>query len=359
MTVRDNVRVKSLVALSLLLVACAPETDSISVGTNGVSTTGTSTTSTSTTSTSTTSTSTTKPVVQPIQVLPAAAAVGETVDRELTTSDGRTRTYHLYIPSALPAGAVPLLIALHGGTGWGTQFQRNSGFDELAEANGFLVVFPDGLGLGDNADQFRTWNGGYCCGTAMKQDVDDVGFINALIDAIVGEFDVDANRVFAAGHSNGGIMSYRLACELSDRIVAIGLQAGSLGIDECAPSQPVSVLHLHGTADQNHPIDGGIGSNSISDTNFHSAAYSVETAATAMGCETRPTSSSDATNPDLAVTSWVQCAGGVEVRLVAVDGATHSWMGHVASNPAASPSYAGLDASVVIVEFLLNHARLP
>ena len=92
-------------------------------------------------------------------------------------------------------------------------------------------------------------------------------------------------------------MAYRLACELSDRIVAIGLQAGSLGINECEPSQPVSVLHLHGTADENHPIEGGIGANSISDTDFRSAAYSVETAAAAMGCEVSPTDSIDATNP--------------------------------------------------------------
>lgn len=216
--------------------------------------------------------------------------------------DGLLHAFFMTVRDSLPAGPVPLLGGLHGGTGWGEQFQRQSGFDELAETNGFLAVFPDGVGLGQNADLFRTWNGGYCCGAAVKQDVDDVAFIVALIDAIVAEYDVDVDRIFAAGHSNGGIMSYRLACELSDRIVAIGLQAGSLGIDECSPSKPVSVLHLHGTADQNHPIDGGVGSNSISNTDFRSAAYSVETAAAAMGCAGLPTNSSDATNPDLAIT---------------------------------------------------------
>lgn len=338
-------RTRCVVVVALMsLAACAPKAES--------------TVSSSSVAAATTAVVTSTTVAAaPVRVLPAIRAVGETIDGELPTSDGRTRSYHLYVPSALQPGPMPLLIALHGGTGWGAQFQRNSGFDELAEANGFLVVFPDGVGIGDNADQFRTWNGGYCCGTAVKQDVDDVGFIAALIDAIVGEYDVDTSQIFAAGHSNGGIMSYRLACELSDRIVAIGLQAGSLGIDECEPSQPVSVLHLHGTADMNHPIDGGVGPNGISGTDFRSAAYSVETAAAAMGCAAEPAAATDATNPDLAITSWTQCSNGVEVRLVAVTGASHSWMGHVPSNPAASAAYADLDASVVILEFLLNHPR--
>lgn len=267
---------------------------------------------------------------------------GATLDGDLETSDGRTRTYHIYVPSALPAGPVPLLIALHGGTGSGDQFQRQSGFDDLAEQNGFIVVFPDGVGLGRNEDRLRTWNGGYCCGTAAKQAVDDVGFIDQLIDAIAAEYDVDSTRIFAAGHSNGGIMAYRLACELADRIVAIGLQAGSLGVDPCEPSQPVSVLHLHGTADENHPIEGGEGPKSIADVSFHSAAFSVETIAAALSCDAQPSESTDAASPDLAITSWTQCSDGVEVRLVAVAGAPHSWMS---------------DASVAILEFLLNHPR--
>ena len=335
MTVRDNARMKSQRVLPLLallsLAACAGK---------GAGSTVESTVATL--PSSTVPTTTTTVTHEAVEVAPAVAAVGLTVNRELATGDGRVRSYHLYVPSDLPTGPVPLLIALHGGTGSGTQFRRSSGFDELAEANGFLVVFPDGVGLGADGDLFRTWNGGYCCGSAMKQDVDDVGFIDALIDDIVGEYDVDASRIFAAGHSNGGIMAYRLACELSDRIVAIGLQAGSLGINECEPSQPVSVFHLHGTDDENHPIEGGVGANSISDTYFRSATYSVETSAEVMGCQEAPTDSVDATNPDLAITSWTNCSNGAEVRLVAVADAPHSWMEL---------------ASTAILEFLLNHPR--
>ncbi len=308
MSLRDDAGVKPrivlLAAAALLMTACAPR-------------------SSTTTVPSTTTVESTAVVVK---------TGGTTLNRELVTSDRRTRSYHLFVPAALPTGPVPLLVALHGGTGSGTQFQRQSGFDDLAEAGGFLVVFPDGVGRGRESDRLRTWNGGYCCGTAATQNVDDVGFIDQLIDAIAAEYPVDPTRVFAAGHSNGGIMAYRLACELSDRIVAIGLQAGSLGVDECDPSQPVSILHLHGTADENHPIEGGEGPKSIADVSFNSAAYSVETTAAAMGCEPEPTDS-----------SWTQCDGGVEIRLVAVAGAPHSWMA---------------DESVVILEFLLNHPRV-
>jgi polyhydroxybutyrate depolymerase len=252
---------------------------------------------------------------------------------------------------------VPLLVALHGGTGWGAQFQRNSGFDGLAEANGFLAVFPDGTGVGADGTDLRTWNAGYCCGSAARNDVDDVAFIDLLIDTIEADYSVDPTRVFAAGHSNGGMLSYRLACELSDRIVAVGLQAGSLGVDACDPAQPVSLLHIHGTEDANHPIEGGVGPNSISGVSYRSADESVRTVAAALACSIDPATSVSPDNPDLQYSTWSECDGGVEVQLLAVTGATHAWMGHVPSNPSADPAYADLDASLAVLEFLFAHPR--
>ena len=162
------------------------------------------------------------------------------------------------MPASLPAGeAVPLVIGLHGGIGSGVQFADNSRFDKLAEANGFLVVYPDGVGTGLGGDDLRTWNAGACCGSAARQDVDDVAFLSALIDELAGRYRIDADRTYALGHSNGAMMSYRLACELSDKIVAIGMVSGSRTLDACEPSQPVSVIQVHGTGDQNVPIEGG------------------------------------------------------------------------------------------------------
>lgn len=301
---------------------------------------------------------TTEPTAPATSVRPAVKPVGRTVERTLRTADGRDRTYRLYVPSTLPADTpAPLLVALHGGTGSGRQFQATSGFDALAEANGFLVAFPDGIGVGPGADALRTWNGGSCCGPAAAQQVDDVAFVAQLIDDVAAQHPVDPQRTFAAGHSNGGIMAYRLACELADRIVAIGVQASSLGLDQCTPSQPVSVFHLHGTADRSHPIEGGVGPDSIAGVDFRSAADSIEMLAAANGCTTA-TTTTDAANPDLTTTTWTNCTGGVEVVLVAVDGASHAWMGHPTPRPRAGlEPYADLDASLAVWSFLVTHPR--
>lgn len=291
----------------------------------------------------------------------AVPAVGRRSEGTISTPDGRVRRYRTYIPSTLSAGAAaPLLIALHGGLGTSAQYEGNSGFDELAEANGFVVVYPDGIGNQPDGSGFQTWNGGYCCGPAATQDVDDVGFVRLLLDTIAAQRPIDTARVFAAGHSNGGILAYRLACELADRIVAIGVQAGSNVVEGCRPALPVSVLHLHGTADTNMPIGGGKGSG-IAATSFVPARRAVEAMAAASRCTVGPTTSSDPANPDLAATTWTNPQGTVAVRLVVVDGATHAWMGHPPQS-AMGTAYVGapyerLDASRAIWSFLAAHPR--
>lgn len=291
----------------------------------------------------------------------AAEPAGTTSDAQVRTPDGRTRHYRLYVPASLPArGSVPLLVALHGGLGSSTQFAANSGFDGLAEANHFVVAYPDGIGAFANGSGPQTWNGGSCCGPAARQAVDDVAFVAQVIDAVVAQLPIDPSRIYAAGHSNGAIMAYRLACELSDRIVAIGIQAGSLGVDACAPTRPVSVFHLHGTADTNLPIDGGPGSG-IAGVAFRPARDAIDTFVAADGCAPTPTPGTDPTNPDLAVTTWSPCRAGTAVRYVVVTGATHAWMGHPAASAAAAglvgDPYPNLDASRAIWSFLAAHPR--
>ena len=208
------------------------------------------------------------------------------------------RSYRLYIPSTLPEGPVPLFIGLHGGTGWGDQSVSTNRIEGLAESNGFIVIHPDGVPQPNTRG--RVWNGGMCCGIAARENVDDVAFIDAVIDRVESDDDIDDRRVFAFGHSNGGIMSYRLACELSDRIVGIGVVAGTLGIDDCAPTQPVSVMHIHGTADQNLPIDGGVGPKSVAGVDFPPPRDGFATLTTVDGCPT-PTANGGGSGDDPAV----------------------------------------------------------
>lgn len=292
---------------------------------------------------------------------PAASASGQVTVGTIQTPDGRTRRYRLYVPASLPANQpAPLLVALHGGMGTSAQFAINSGFDALAESNRFIAVYPDGIGNLADGTGLQTWNGGYCCGPAVANDVDDVGFIRAVIGRVRSEFDIDADRTFAAGHSNGAIMAYRLACELSDEIVAIGVQAGSLGVDSCSPARPVSVFHLHGTADTNHPINGGTGTG-IAGVVFRPARAAVDAMAAANQCTGAPATSVDPSNADVTATTWSTCRGGAQIRYVIVKGATHAWMGHPAASALAASyvgePYAKLDASRAIWSFLAAHPR--
>ena len=296
--------------------------------------------------------------LEPWSAKPEVEPVGETIEGSLVTPDGRTRTYRLYVPASLPAGEpVPLLVGLHGGTGWGAQFQRSSGFDGIAEANGFLAVFPDGVGVGPT-ETTRTWNGGICCGPAARDDVDDVGFISLLIGDITARYDVDPGRVVAAGHSNGGVMSIRLACELSEQIGAVGFQAASMSIDSCDPPAPVSMLHLHGEADENVPPQGGKGTKGISGVDWRPALDGLRTIATADGCPDEPATVTVPDQPDLKIERWAPCDDGTVVEYVLVPGANHAWMGAEAGPLSPSgPPFAGFDSSAAIWAFLAEHPR--
>jgi polyhydroxybutyrate depolymerase len=280
----------------------------------------------------------------------------------ITTPDGRIRTYRVYVPRSLPRHSpVPLLIALHGGFGSGAQFEANSGFDSLADEHGFIVVYPDGIPIrarGALANA-RVWNGGNCCGPAARQQVDDVGFISRLVDRISDEHDIDPHRVYATGHSNGAIMSYRLACELSDRIVAIGVQAGSLEVDRCQPQHPVSVLHIHGTADRNIPITGGRG-DGLAGIAFTPPHDAVVTFARLDGCSETSSTAAATDDPAVSTESWHPCRGNAEVQFVTVAGATHAWMGHASARVGQAftgAPYMHYDSSAAIWAFLAAHPR--
>ena len=290
----------------------------------------------------------------------AVAPRGTTTVRTLRTRDGRTRSYRLFVPEG-GLGVAPLLVALHGGLGSGAQFETQSGFDGLATSNTFLVAYPDGIGRSaDGGGGAQTWNGGDCCGPAAQRDVDDVAFLRALVDDVSNTYSVDPNRVYAAGHSNGGIMALRLACESADMFAAVAVQSSALGIATCAPRRAVSLLQIHGTSDANVPIDGGRGSG-LAGVAFRPAREAASTIAAANRCGVQPVTTGDTANPDLALTTWPGCPDGVGVEFLTVTGAGHAWMGHPPSSGVAErlvgTPYPGLDSSRAIWSFLDAHPR--
>ncbi|MES2514963.1 MAG: PHB depolymerase family esterase [Bacteroidota bacterium] len=172
--------------------------------------------------------------------------------------DGITRTYSFYVPTIYTPGlAVPMVIGLHGTSSSGTQFAQYRDFRPIADTANFIMVHPDGTTLFGQ----KFWNYGNVFGST----VDDVGFIEALIDTISAHYTVNQNRIYCAGMSNGGFMTYYLACQ-TNRFAAIGSVTGSMGTtmyNNCNPVRPTPSIHVHGTSDPTNPYAGNSTSKSI------------------------------------------------------------------------------------------------
>lgn len=172
--------------------------------------------------------------------------------------DNRFRTFLTHIPSDYSGiQKWPLVIALHGGTGNAFNLQNQSQLSSTANDEHFLVVYPEGLKGG--LFNIRTWNAGVCCGHASQQNIDDVAYIDTLLDYLLDLYAIDERRVYVTGMSNGGYMAYRLACEMGSRLAAIAPVACSMTLDNCENSSAVPIIHFHSFLDENVRYQGGYG----------------------------------------------------------------------------------------------------
>lgn len=269
--------------------------------------------------------------------------------------DGLSRTFRVHVPSSyVPGTPMPVVFLLHGGFGSGAQVETASRMLEVAEAEGFVVVSPDGVA---GPGGIRTWNGGGCCGSSASSDIDDVGFIAAVLERVEAANCVDSRRVYATGMSNGSILSHRLACELSDRIRAIGAVAGPEMATDCSPARPVPVLMIHGGADANVPFDGGVGCGAAN-VSFPSIPVTVAEWTMRDGCSGKIAATS--VEGDATCSSYDKCASGNDVELCVVAGGGHAWPGGVPSTanlPNCPPLYQSqsFSASLKIWDFFSKH----
>jgi polyhydroxybutyrate depolymerase len=250
---------------------------------------------------------------------------------------------------------LPVVLAFHGGMANAANMVRFSGLDDKADEAGFIVVYPNGTG---RLQRMLVFNGGNCCGQAAANGVDDVEFTRRLLDELAAAASIDPKRVFATGMSNGGIMAYRLAAELSDRIAAIAPVGGPMGTRECSPKRPVSVIHFHGTADEFAPFNGGRGKG-ISGTEFFSVAHSIAAWAEADGCNQRPVTIRlpDEADDGTTVTRTTHGGGrdGAEVVLITIEGGGHTWPGRDSRLAALGRSTRDVSANDLMWEFFQRH----
>jgi len=231
---------------------------------------------------------------------------------------GIIRTFSYYVPATyVPGQPAPMLIGLHGLGSSGEDFAQYRDFRSIADSAGLILVHPDGssiLGI-------KFWNYGNIPGS----EVDDVGFIEILIDHISAQYSINQNRIYCVGMSNGGFMAYALACR-SSRFAAIGSVTGSMGVDtynSCLPDRPLPVIHIHGTEDSVNPYSGTSTSKSIDDV--------IKLWVNKNGCNIMATNGIPNIDQNDGATAEKQLySGGIngnKVALVKVKGGGHSWPG--------------------------------
>ena len=227
--------------------------------------------------------------------------------------DGLSRSYRLFVPLSVDRSqAASLVIMLAGVGNTGESMVEATRFDRVAEREGFVVAYPEGVD--------KTWNAGYCCLGRATTGPDDVGFLGRLIDDVEAQNRIDANRVYAVGVSAGAMMAYRLGCELAGRIAGVGSVAGAMVLDDCHPARPVSVIEIHGTADGLVPYQGGRTAGGATQPSPPTPAV-VQRWADLDGCPA-PAAKTDGA---VSTATWTGCGSGTAVKLITIDGGGHTW----------------------------------
>ena len=266
---------------------------------------------------------------------------------------GRQRAYLVDLPPQYDGSRrMPLVLDFHGGAGSPAGARKQTGFSALAAREGVIVVYPAGSGrLG--RDRFLTWNTETCCAYAQREHIDETAFVRAVLDTIQAMYSIESKRVYATGLSNGGMMTHLVGCRLSDRFAAIAVVSGELTVD-CKPEQPVSVMIIHGTADENLPYDGGVGRKALASHEVRPVRYAVDTWRSHDHC---PDSPRVTTIGALTHSTWTPCAEGTAVELYRIAGGGHAWPGGERMSSMLDAPSTAVDATRVIWAFFASHPK--
>ena len=291
---------------------------------------------------------------------------GCTGKRNTFRYDGETRTYIIDLPSNYDRSqSYPLIYVFHGGGGNAENIKDTTNFSQKAEEESFIVVYPDGSGKLNK--KLLTWNCGFCCGYALENNVDDIGFIRALTEYFIEEYQIDETRIYATGLSNGGIMSYYVGAALSDIFAAVAPVASQIGgqateqeiiwrIPE--PDQPVSVLAINGMNDSRVPYDGGIplDGNATAVYSWMSTNESISFWVEQNQCDSFPQRNiSESCN--IITDTYAGGLNKTEVQLISIVNGSHSWPGgNKGWNGGAEPTKE-INATDLIWDFFNTHTK--
>ena len=278
----------------------------------------------------------------------------------MSTADGM-REYRLHVPASYTgADAVPLVFDLHGATSTDSAQEFYSAFSTKADANGFIVVYPQGLTT--SFITYTHWN----ALLLPSPEPNDLAFITTLLDTLEAQLCIDPARVYSTGMSNGAVMSVRLACSLSSRIAAIAPVAGTYYppltpnflTETCPDATGVPLLAFHGTADTLVPFNGGLGG-VTGTTNFRlpidndtPAEDVIADWSTHNGCNSGRQESQ--VSSEVRLVQYTGCTLGAIVQLYVVDGGGHTWPGAI-NNPSLGYTTHEISATDLMWSFFVAH----
>jgi polyhydroxybutyrate depolymerase len=271
--------------------------------------------------------------------------------------DGIERTYTLNLPpNYYEAADFSLVIAMHGGGGSAQQFESTNKLTEKANASKFIVVYPEGV-QSTGILKARSWNAGGCCDYAVAQNINDVKFISLLIDKLVTTYKINAKKVYATGHSNGGMLAYKLACELSEKVAAIAPNGCTMVAPTCNPKRPVPVLHMHSILDKNVPYQGGLVNGTGTQGVYMPPLDSVMNVWSLKNTCTN-IAQVIVNDSKYKLTKWTNCNGNVTVQYYLTKDGGHGWPGGLPGGPNSDVPSTVINANDLLWDFFQQY-QLP
>lgn len=278
--------------------------------------------------------------------------------------NGFRRTYLVHVPPGYSTDTPrPLVVVIHGAFDTAEGMEGVSGFSQLADREGFIVLYPNGMGI---LGLLQHWNAGHCCGKAAEDQVDDVGFVAATIEDVCARLRVDRDRIYMVGFSNGGMLAYRFAAERGDLLAAVAPMAASIGgrpsedlpewrIPE--PVQAVSIIIMHGLQDDDVLYEGGISRHRGGTRTYWPVEQSVDFWVTQNGCKPHPVIQT-LYEGKVVLKSWTDCTNTTEVALYLLNGWGHVWPGYsLTAGLAADDPLRSFDAAEILWAFFKSHQR--
>ncbi len=292
-------------------------------------------------------------------------AGGETYENRTDfETGGFRRAYRVHVPQGHSSGAaLPLVVVVHGAFDTAAGIERASGFSRLADRENFAVLYPEGIGI---LGWLQHWNAGHCCGKAAADGIDDVGFVAFAIEDVCRRLNIDRDRIFMAGFSNGGMFVYRFAAERGAMLAAAAPLAASIGGRPAAdapewripePVRPLPLVALHGRSDDDVRYGGGVSLHRGGARTYVPVEESIEFWVRRNRCGPRA-AEQHLYGGRVLRKSWSGCANGADVALYLIEDWGHVWPGGAFTRDLAEGDpLRGFDAAEVVWDFFKAHPR--